>query len=100
MKDDKYRLLQRGIVYDLVGMLSIAIPVIGPFLDLLWAPIAARLMRKMYKGQEGKVASVIVFLEEVLPFTDVIPSFTLMWFYTFIWKNQPRKQPIPIRYDE
>src|SRR5690554_3153582 len=100
MKNDKYRLLQRGIIYDLVGMLSLAIPVIGPFLDLIWAPIAARLMQKMYKGTEGKIASVIVFLEEVLPLTDVIPSFTLMWFYTFIWKKQPRRQPIPIRYDE
>ncbi|QAA80950.1 hypothetical protein EI546_04050 [Aequorivita sp. H23M31] len=97
---DKYKLLHRGIVYDLVGMASMAVPVIGPFLDLLWAPIAARLMKKMYKGTEGRIASVIVFLEEILPFTDVIPSFTLMWLYTYVWKKQPKGQRIPIRYDE
>lgn len=99
MKDDKYKLLQRGIVYDLVGMISMVIPVIGPFLDLIWAPIAARLMKKMYKGTEGKIAAVVVFLEEILPFTDVIPSFTLMWLYTFIWKKQPRGQVIRVRSD-
>ena len=100
MKNEKYILLQRGIVYDLVVMLSLVIPVIGPFLDLIWATIAARLMRNMYKGTEGKIASVIVFLEEILPFTDLIPSFTLMWFYTFIWKKQPRRQVIRIRSDQ
>ena len=88
MKQDKYKLLRRGILYDLIGMSTLAIPVVGPFLDLLWAPLAARLMRKMYSGTEGKIASVIVFLEEILPATDIIPSFTLMWLYTFVWKKQ------------
>ena len=99
MKNEKYKLLQQGIIYDLIGMATMAVPFIGPFLDLLWAPIAARQMRKMYKGNEGKIASVIVFLEEILPFTDVIPSFTLMWAYTYIWKKQPASQPIRIKID-
>jgi len=99
MKDDKYKLLQRGIIYDLVGMISLAIPVIDPFLDLIWAPISARLMRKMYKGSEGKIAAVIVFLEEILPVTDIIPSFTLMWLYTYVWRKQPKRQAIRIRSD-
>ena len=97
MKDDKYKLLQRGIFYDLVGMLSMVIPVIGPFLDLIWAPIAARQMQKMYKGTEGKIASVIVFLEEILPFTDIVPTFALMWFYTFVWKKQPTIRTVKVR---
>lgn len=100
MKDDKYKLLQRGIIYDLVGMISLVVPVIGPFLDLLWAPIAAKLMRNMYKGTEGKIATVIVFLEEILPVTDIIPSFTLMWLYTYVWKKQPKHQVIKIRSNE
>ena len=97
MKDNKYKLLQQGIIYDLIGMVSMVVPVIGPFLDLIWAPIAARLMHKMYKGTEGKIATVVVFLEEILPFTDIIPSFTLMWLYTYVWKKQPRPQAIRIR---
>ena len=42
MKNEKYKLLRKGIFYDAVGMATMAIPVIGPFLDLLWAPLAAK----------------------------------------------------------
>jgi hypothetical protein len=41
----------------------------------------------MYKGKMGKVAGVVSFLEEILPATDFIPSFTLMWFYTYFIKK-------------
>lgn len=100
MKEEKYKLLRQGILYDLIGMSTMAIPFVGPFLDMLWAPIAAKQMSKMYKGTEGKVASVLVFLEEILPFTDIIPTFTLMWLYTFAWKKQAAPQTIEIRVDE
>lgn len=88
-KKEKYTLLKKGIVYDLIGMLSYAIPLIGPFTDILWAPYAARKMKKMYPGKDGTIAAVFVFLEEILPYTDVIPSFTLMWVYTFVIKSVP-----------
>ena len=94
MENSKYKLLRNGIAYDAIGMLSMTIPVVGPVLDILWAPYAAKKMSEMYKGKEGKIASVIVFIEEILPITDVIPTFTLMWLYTFVWKDQ--KQNIPI----
>ncbi|MBK5212434.1 MAG: hypothetical protein JJE55_02085 [Flavobacteriaceae bacterium] len=100
MKNEKYKLLRQGILFDLIGMTTMAIPVIGPFLDIIWAPFAAKKMSNMYKGTEGKIASVIVFLEEILPYTDIIPTFTLMWLYTFVWKKQPRTQPIKIRVNE
>lgn len=100
MKDEKYKLLRQGILFDLIGMSTMAIPVVGPFLDMIWAPLAAKQMSKMYKGNEGKLASVVVFLEEILPFTDIVPTFTLMWLYTFVWKKQPTQQTIEIRVDE
>lgn len=100
MKNEKYRLLRKSILFDIIGMATMAIPVVGPFLDLLWAPFAAKIMAKMYKGTDGKIASVLVFLEEVLPITDVVPTFTLMWLYTFVWKKQPTPQTIEIRIDE
>ncbi len=84
MKSNKYKLLRRGILYDLIGMTTMFIPIIGPFLDIIWAPYAAIKMNKMYDGNEGKIASVIVFIEEVLPISDFIPTFTLMWLYTFV----------------
>jgi len=47
----------------------------------------------MYRGTQGKIAAVIVFLEEILPGLDVIPTFTLMWLYTFIWKKNTPDAP-------
>lgn len=93
-ENEKYKLLRRGVVYDLIGMASIAIPVIGPFTDIIWAPYAAKKMRDMYPGRDGKIAAIIVFLEEILPYTDIIPSFTLMWIYTFAWKKQTTTQVV------
>lgn len=96
MKTEKSRLLIKSLVFDAVGMASSAVPVVGPFLDLFWAPYAASKMSEMYPGKKGKLASVIVFLEEILPFTDIIPTFTLMWVYTYVWKKQEAPEEIII----
>jgi hypothetical protein len=90
MKRIKYKLLRQGILYDAIGMASSLIPVVGPFLDILWAPYAAKKMTDMYQGNTGKVAAVVVFLEEILPFTDFVPTFTLMWIYTYVIAPAPK----------
>ncbi|MDR6301036.1 hypothetical protein [Mesonia maritima] len=84
----KYRLLFKGLLFDGIGMISMAIPVIGPFLDIIWAPVATKQMQNMYPNKQGKIASVIVFMEEILPWTDVVPTFTLMWVYSYIIKQK------------
>ena len=84
----KYRLLFKGLLFDGIGMISMAIPVIGPFLDIIWAPVATKQMQKMYPNKQGRIASVIVFIEEILPWTDVVPTFTLMWFYSYVIKQK------------
>ena len=96
MKNEKYKLLREGIIYDLIGIGTMFIPVAGEFFDIIWAPIAARKMTRMYKGTQGKIASVIVFLEEILPYTDIIPTFTLMWLYTYVWKKQPTAEVMKV----
>lgn len=78
MKSQKYKLLRTGLLYDAVGMLTMTIPVVGSFLDMIWAPISAKKMMEMYPGKKGKIMAVFSFLEEILPFTDVIPTFTIM----------------------
>lgn len=72
-----------GLLFDGIGMLSFSIPLIGEFSDVVWAPVAGFLMTWMYKGKIGKIAGIFTFLEEIIPFTDVIPSFTLTWIYTY-----------------
>jgi hypothetical protein len=77
-----------GLLFDAIGMLSFTIPFIGDFADVVWAPLAGFLMTKMYEGRVGKVAGLLTFVEEIFPFTDVVPSFTLTWIYTYwIKKN-------------
>ena len=75
-----YKKLGLSILFDALGYVSIVFP---PF-DFIWAPLSPYLMTKMYKGREGKIAAVISFVEEALPFMDVVPTFSLMWFYTYV----------------
>jgi hypothetical protein len=89
-RSTKKRNLFLGILFDAVGMLSFTVPMVGEFSDVIWAPVAAYLMTRMYKGTVGKVGGVIAFVEEIVPFTDFIPSFTLMWFYNYLIKKERR----------
>lgn len=86
--NNKTRDLVLGILFDAIGMLSFTVPFIGEFSDVIWAPLAGFLMTWMYKGTIGKVGGTIAFLEEILPFTDFIPTFTLTWIYTYLIKKQ------------
>lgn len=78
----KYKKLGFSLLLDAIGFFTI-IP-----LDIIWAPVSGYLMTKMYKGTKGKVAGIISFLEEIIPFADVIPTFTIMWFYTYIIQKE------------
>ena len=86
--DNKKRNLILGLIFDGIGMLSFTIPLIGEFSDVIWAPLAGFLMTWMYKGTVGKIAGIFTFLEEILPFTDFIPSFTLTWIYKYVWMKK------------
>jgi hypothetical protein len=68
-------------------MLSFIVPLLGELSDVIWAPIAAYIMTRIYKGTVGKAGGVIAFVEEIVPFTDLIPSFTLMWIYNYAKKK-------------
>jgi hypothetical protein len=85
---NKYKILGLGLLFDALGFVSFIIPGVGEFSDIIWAPISAWLMTKLYAGKAGKIAGIITFVEEALPGFDVIPTFTLMWVYTFLIKKQ------------
>ena len=86
-KRNQTRDLVLSLLFDAIGMMSFSIPLIGEFADVVWAPLSGLIMVWMYKGTMGKVAGVVSFVEELLPATDIIPSFTLMWFYTYFIKK-------------
>lgn len=68
------------ILLDLVGMASYIFPALGEFADVVWAPISGYIFFKLFGGRLGMIGSVLNFLEEIIPYTDIIPSFTIAWF--------------------
>lgn len=85
--DKKQKQLLLSLLFDAIGMFSYALPFLGEFADFAWAPISGIILASMYKGTVGKVGGVISFLEELLPFTDILPTFTLTWIYTYYFSK-------------
>jgi hypothetical protein len=91
-QDNKFRKLFLGLLFDAMGLVSYVIPGIGEFSDIIWAPISGWLMTRLYKGKIGQVAGMINFVEELIPGLDIIPTFTIMWFYTYVFKKSDNKK--------
>lgn len=68
------------VLLDMVGLLSYFIPAWGEWMDLVWAPLSAFLFYLLFGGKTGAIGSAITFAEEALPFTDIIPMFTIGYF--------------------
>jgi hypothetical protein len=81
-----------GIVLDLIGMGSYLLPGIGEITDLFWAPLAGFLMTRLYTGKSGVAAGVLTTIEEILPGMDFIPSFTIMWCYTYLIRSKDEEE--------
>ncbi|WP_417443843.1 hypothetical protein [Joostella sp.] len=94
--DSKYKKLFLGLLFDALGMVSYAIPGIGEFSDIIWAPISGWLMTRMYKGRIGQGAGAISFIEELIPGMDIIPTFTLTWIYKYVIKKEKASETITI----
>jgi hypothetical protein len=73
------------IALDIIGMATYFIPAIAEVTDVVWAPISGFLFFILFGGRFGVIGGVLNFLEEIIPFTDIIPSFTIAW---FIKKNE------------
>ena len=79
---NKYKKLLLSILLDLIGLATYAFPVLGESFDFIWAPLSTLIMMKLYGGIKGKIAGGISFIEEIIPGTDFIPTFTLTWIYS------------------
>ena len=75
------------ILMDLVGYASYSIPVLGEISDLIWAPISGIIFFLTFGGWKGALGGMFDFAEELLPGTDFIPSFTIMWLLQHIKKR-------------
>lgn len=75
------------ILMDMVGYATYAIPFLGEIGDIIWAPISSIIFMATFGGWKGALGGIGNFVEEILPGTDFIPSFTIMWFI----QNMQRK---------
>ena len=65
------------LAIDVLGTSSELLPIIGELTDVIYAPIAATLLRNLYGG--SNVVFLLEFGEEILPFTDILPLATICW---------------------
>ncbi len=79
---------------DVIGYATYAVPVLGEIGDIVWAPISAVIFMMSFGGFKGVLGGIGNFIEEFLPGTDFIPSFTIMW---FIQNLQRRDNPTIIK---
>jgi len=82
------------ILMDFIGYATYAIPFLGEFGDVLWAPISSMIFMKTFGGWKGVLGGFGNFIEELLPGTDFIPSFTIMW---FIQNTQKKNNLSPVK---
>ncbi|KAL9180688.1 hypothetical protein ACHAXT_011141 [Thalassiosira profunda] len=71
-----------SLLVDLVGSASYLIPIAGEGFDLAWAPISMVLVGALYDGVMPSL-KYVALMEELLPFTDWIPSATAGWVKEF-----------------
>lgn len=76
------------LLFDFIGYASYGIPVLGEFLDVLWAPVSALIFWKMFGFRKGFLGGAFSFVEELMPGLDFIPTFTINWFLVYFKRNK------------
>lgn len=72
-----------SLLIDLIGSSSYLLPVVGEGLDIAWAPIQTVLIMAMYNSVSPSL-KYVSFFEEILPFTDIVPTATIGFLCEFV----------------
>ncbi|MBC8034832.1 MAG: hypothetical protein H7Y03_11845 [Chitinophagaceae bacterium] len=76
------------ILMDFCGYANYILPFLGEFSDMIWAPLSGLIFFISFGGTRGAFGALFNFAEEVLPFTDFIPTFTIAWIYQYYTKKK------------
>jgi hypothetical protein len=82
---------------DLIGCASYGLPFLGEVLDVIWAPISAIIFYFTFRGRIGVMGAIFDFTEEILPGTDIIPSFTIAWFLLQAQRSKTQKDKVVVQ---
>jgi hypothetical protein len=67
-----------SLTVDALGSATYLVPAVGELGDLAWAPLQTCLIMAMYNTTSPQL-KYLSFAEEILPFTDIVPTATLGW---------------------
>ena len=67
-----------SLVIDFIGSCSYIVPGTGELTDIIWAPIQTMIIISMYDSTNPSL-KYVSFIEELLPFTDIVPTGTIGW---------------------
>lgn len=88
-----------AIMIDLVGIASFFLPVVGESGDLAWGPISGFLIYVLFPNH--KRMAIGGAIEEMLPFTDFIPTAYLTWRIDYVKnKNRTLSEFLKNRFEE
>jgi hypothetical protein len=71
------------IIMDVLGMATYAVPVLGEFADVIWAPLSALIFFLSFGGKKAMYGAAFNLVEELIPGTDFIPTFTIAWIWQY-----------------
>jgi hypothetical protein len=77
------------VLMDVIGCSSYLLPGWGEIIDAAWAPISAIIFFIVF-GKKAAFGAVFNLAEEILPGTDLIPTFTIAWFVRY-FANKKQK---------
>jgi hypothetical protein len=80
------------IIFDLIGCASYLVPGLGEWVDVVWAPVSGILFFIMFRSWKG---ALFDFTEEILPGTDIIPTFTIAWFLKYFADRKSANNTFP-----
>lgn len=86
----KRKYLKYSILLDLLGMASYVFPFMADLTDIVFAPIYGVLIFYLYRRNTlpAILGGLFGATEEILVFSDGIPTATIMWFYTYIFRRK------------
>ena len=85
----KTQYLLTSITLDVLGMVTYLIPFLGETGDMIFAPLYGLAIFIMYRKSifSATIGGFTGTIEELLPGTDVIPTATIMWIYTYVMRK-------------
>ena len=79
-----------SLLVDALGSASYLLPGVGEIVDVAWAPIQTVFIMALYDETSPNL-KYLSFIEELLPFTDIVPSASIGWLaeYAVPWLLPP-----------